>query len=128
MKESEIVKGVIELLYNPGSWIKGCSSKDINNRHVSANESEAVKFCLGGAVTRVLANNGIKIGGWSEDPIAYLFRELAMARGYYKVNSYGDSLTFVAFNDDPDTTHEDLMLFLKEALYEAEEREIDARF
>lgn len=121
MKESEIIHNVIDLLSKPGSWIKEVRAKTADEYIVSPTNPDAVKFCLGGAVMHVLGDE-MWTGWWSstEDPVGLRFHKLAIERGFV-----GDewSYPFVEFNNDLDTTHEDMMLFLKEALNEAETEE-----
>lgn len=120
MKESEIIKGVINLLSEPGSWIKEIRARTSDNRITNPLNPEAVKFCLGGAVMHVLQDK--EWNGWwndNDDPVGDRFHKLAIDRGHSDVWGH----PFVEFNNHPNTTHEDLMLFLKEALYEAEKEE-----
>lgn len=116
MTEVEALKGVIDRLKDPTHWVKGIRALTEHGWDTAPTSPEAVQWCLGGAVINVLQNE--HWAGWfSGDPIGKRFHELARARGF--TGPHG----FVDFNNDPATTHEDLMLFLKEALYDAEIQE-----
>lgn len=118
MTNSEIIKGIIDLFSSPDSWVKHNTALTKDNAVTSAMGPEAAKFCLGGAIIHV--SNDV---AWQSkpSPIRDQFNDLARARGYRGNFKY----PFVLFNDDFSTTHEDMMLFLKEALYEAEKEEIN---
>lgn len=124
MKESTIISSVIDILSEPKSWIKNIRAQTGDGSHTVPTDPEAVQFCLGGAVMRVLGINGEckDWEGWyGRDPVGNRFHNLAKSKGY--ANYW--QLPFVMFNNDPSTTHEDMMLFLKEALYDAELEERD---
>lgn len=129
MKTSEIIQGVMDLLSVPEHWTRCAVARSIpdgTDRYaewsdynydeafafqVEALDKQAQSWCLGGAVCKVMNDNS-----WHNIPedIMVLFQRLAIDRGHSH---------FVPFNNSNQTTHEDLMLFLKEALYEAEIRE-----
>lgn len=114
MTEVEIIQGVIDRLRDPARWVKGIRAMTAIGFHTEPSSDSAAMWCLGGAVINVLQDENWT-GWYGTDPVGRRFHELARARGY---ESYHHP--FVAFNNDPNTTHEDLMLFLKEALYDAQ--------
>lgn len=122
MQESEIIQGVIEVLTKPESWIKNIRAM-VNGMPTNPDNPQANQFCLGGAVMRVVGNE-CWWEGWyagSDDPIGHRFELLAHARGFLSTHANA----FVEFNNSPETTHEDVLLFLKEALYQAEMEEAE---
>lgn len=116
MTEVEVIQGVIDRLKDPAHWVKHTRALTASGYHTNPSSEDAAVWCLGGAVMNVIHDE--EWTGWyGTDAVGQRFHELAIARGYDATNSMHP---FVAFNNDPDTTHEDLMLFLKEALYDAE--------
>lgn len=123
LTEVEVFQGVINLLQDPDHWIKRIRSTNADGLYVVPISEQAAKWCLGGAVMRVLEDNEDDWMGWwqdVDDPIGSRLHHLAKERGY-------TSNAFVEFNNDPRTTHEDLMALLKEALSEAEMEESYAK-
>lgn len=132
MTDVEIIQGVIDRLKKPENWLKYVRSKTADDRHINETNPEAVKFCLGGAIINVTQN--LMWDGWwfrpmgdegmgfhqTKDTVAIRLHRLAQDRGFSGFNP------FVEFNNAPTTTHEDLMLFLKEALYDAQADEAKA--
>lgn len=115
MSEVEIIKGLIELLTEPEAWIKGIrATTSHGDYYISPTHERAARWCLGGAIMKVL-DDRYEEWDWVDSSISHSLNELASERGFSH-----RLLPFVAFNNDPNITHEDLMLFLKEALVEAE--------
>lgn len=83
-------------------------------------------YCLIGALNQVATGRW----NWSCDSprgLVKYFNKVACNRGFK--DGWHVESNVIAFNNHPDTTHEDVMLFLKEALYEVknEERGSDER-
>lgn len=123
MTEVEIIQGVIDRLQNPDNWLKFSQAGDADYRYVEPTSPEAVKFCLGGAIINVVQDESWNGWWWSNttDPVGNRFHQLAIDRGFDQTVG-----PLVEFNNSPDTTHEDIMLFLKEALYDAQADEAKA--
>jgi len=122
MRESEIISGVVDLLSKPESWVKEIRARDAAGCALAPPSARAVSFCLGGAVMQVTESE--YWDGWwayTEDAVGRRFHRLARNRGYENMHPC------VTFNNDPDTTREDIMLFLKEALFDAQAEEATAK-
>lgn len=118
LSDTDTIKGVIELLWNPKSWVKKIRavSEDDEEWGVSPTSPNAVKWCLGGAIMRVIDDQE-QMWSWSSSSVAQCLNDIAERRGYGS-----EVYPFVEFNNDPATTHADLMLFLNEALMVSEEQ------
>ena len=136
MKASEIIEGVIELLSVREHWTQCAVARNIPDgthkfsdwssyqdedlmslsysTNVGPLDENAQSWCLGGAIIKVMNTSD----WYSMDTrVKRIFDKLAQDRGY---------TNFVPFNNSHKTEHEDLMLFLKEALYEAQIMEAKA--
>lgn len=97
-----------ELLADPEHWIKGTLAQNEKGRQVNVVSEEACKFCLIGAYSKALCESGID-----------MFKEAETDFNVWKDLFEPDrSFLPAAFNDDPKTTHSDVMNFLDERIAE----------
>lgn len=104
MTKPEILEGVLDLLSDPEHWNKGCYAKTSDGTKTDGRDPEAVTFCTVGAVQKVVG------------PHTLLFLDVVC-----HLNRFSTGQTITVYNDDPQTTHEDIILLLKNALYQARE-------
>lgn len=107
MTEPEILEGVLEVLSNPERWNKGEYARTSDGTLTLGYDPRAVTYCLVGAIQKVT-------GGCLYD-FSSLVDRLADLSNTPDVTDY---------NDDPKTTHEDIVLLLKNAIYQASEDSI----
>lgn len=101
-----------ELLTDPGHWIKGTLARDASGRLAYSRCRTACQWCLDGALIRAAA-------GTMRDVVARIVRLLANA---VTAHTGGRHSHHIAFNDDPTTTHADVLRVLDLARsYAAEE-------
>jgi tRNA(Ile2) C34 agmatinyltransferase TiaS len=99
----DVIKGVRRLLDNPRSWVQGVSALDSRDGACSGWSTEAVSWCLGGALNKV----GLElIGCGRAGPFV----------NWHIRNTRGTAL--VAFNDAPHRRHEDILALLDELIKE----------
>lgn len=103
LTETEILEDVLDLLSDPGKWTQGSYGKTSKGTDTWGNDPNAVSFCLLGAIQRVTNDR------------------LTSALFISQLTNKIERENIVKFNDDPQTTHEDIILFLKTALYQMNE-------
>lgn len=99
-KTVEAFEKVEALLAKPEAWAKGQYARDRNGYECSATNDKAVCWCIEGAAMRV----------HSHASVIPLMDGVGESRGYDGV---------VDFNDDPKTTHADILAFLAECKEQA---------
>lgn len=131
MKNSEIIQGTIDLLEMREQWTRCAAARtepDGTDRYANWRkehgenagtvtkplDDRAQSWCLGGAM--------LKVTGWNDwkylpKGVNAIFLRLARERGW---------TNWMEMNNDKSIQHEDLMLFLKEALYDARATEAKA--
>jgi hypothetical protein len=97
-------KTVYELLEDPERWIKKRRSLDKNNFFVPVESTEACKFCLAGAVYKIYDR---------KLRIVIKDRLNAAIEKYNK--EFLSKGSVIGFNDDPKTTHQDVLEVVKMA-------------
>lgn len=124
MKTSEVLEKVIDLLHEPERWTKWAMARPmldggrlgVKNYELPASSGcpytspRAQSWCLSGAVA-LMTNDLLDDGIGSYRKVWRRLEGLALRRGF---------MGAVEFNNADDTTHEDLMSLLKEALYDAQ--------
>lgn len=104
MTDHDILEGVRDLLADADNWIQGDYAKTSDGSPTTGIDPEATSFCMLGAVQKVTQSSD-----W------YL---LDVVDFLSDMTEMGD---VVEFNDAPITTHEDVILLLKNALYNINE-------
>ena len=105
------LKAARELISVPGNWNKRAFALDWNRNWCDPRSPEACSWCIDGALQAVVAS-------WGEDGndetivLHYLLMDAAEDEGYPD---------YPSFNDDPDTTHGDVMKFLDGVIAELEQ-------
>lgn len=109
-----VIHRMMDLIQDPDHWGKGTNFKDINNLPLVEPVilEEIHQYCLQGALMR--ASGFLEFGR--------VFASLANQVHCYLHLCVPDPGPggYLRFNDDPSTTHEDVMLFLKTAVYSLE--------
>ena len=106
LRVKAILKRVREILSVPEHWIKGDYARDEHNMVASFYESRACKFCAKGAVFKAAYELGLP-GMFSHTAVSVL-DAFALKKSSIP--------NIVAFNDAPETKHEDLLGLIDEAL------------
>lgn len=88
---------VKELLASPSAWTQGSYARDKDGYHTFIDNPQAYCFCLGGAVIRCY-----------KDPYECDEAYRKLLEAIKKRTGLEVSLLFV-FNDDPKTTHADIL-------------------
>lgn len=96
-------KTVAELLADPKRWTKGCFARNEIGRKVNCYDESAVCWCLEGAFSRIY-------GDTYKDTHA-LWQKFAGT----VLSSNPSFLCLPDFNDDPKTTHKQVMAVVKTA-------------
>ncbi len=99
-------KTVEELLEDPARWIKATGAVTAEGKAVSVDHKDACAFCLVGALSKVYGH-GYDLQLAKEKVRAAISRRLDDVRLPYSKIIY--------WNDDPATTHADVMEVVREA-------------
>jgi hypothetical protein len=102
------LKAVRELISDPKNWIRGDLAVDLQNTPVDPEAPEACKFCLMGAILRVSPRPGVIVRASPLIDIIYRF----LPESNYK--------QITKFNDDPMTTHQNVLAVLDQAIAKVE--------
>lgn len=101
-----ILKAARELLSDPAKWTKGAGARDADGNPVGDRYRGAICWCLDGALRR----HRFKFDPSGEDYTRALRALGKIAR------SRSNHTGIVAFNDNPKTTHADVLSLLDEAI------------
>lgn len=104
MNRSQEVLHEAHNLIERGGWSRGAMATDAEGNTVSHMSSEAVSFCLWGALCRAGMNDGIRETQLAFDAVSRCMREIAGTN----MISFGD------FNDDVLNSEEKVITFLCE--------------
>jgi hypothetical protein len=107
MTPAEILKEARKIIARPEAWTKGATARDVNGMGCYTDTAEAVCFCSMGAILRV---------------------RNSMAKGYcpakedraFRILSQTVRRPTAAWNDDPATTHADVLNAFDHAIAKAE--------
>lgn len=102
-----LLKDVYELLSMPENWCQGALATDIDGYDVAPCDPYACRWDIAGAVYYV---------GWTYDRHV---RKLAL-ESIERVTRQGYDTDIQTFNDSPNTTHDDVVEVLGEAIADAE--------
>ena len=99
-----------ELIDTPEKWIQNNTAVDVDDNRVDILSEKACKFCLGGAIDRVRSDMG--------EPPAFYTECSQWIKENVELGIYGtQKLTpLVSFNDQPTTTHADVLRAIDEAI------------
>lgn len=112
MTEKEVLEGMLELLSDSDSWTQGTHARTNDGRAVSLLSPHATSYCLLGALYKVYCSD------FSGTVVSSDFSGAVVSHLQSGVPEFNFSLSL--FNDSPSTTHEDVVLFIKNALYRLE--------
>ncbi len=110
MKKSEIIEGMLGLLSGPEHWCKYVLHEDLGTP----------AWCINGAIMQVAT------GHWSRRGLGNPDVQAVMEALRHKLQQDGWHDEIVAFNNDKHTEYEDVILLLKEAMYDAQAEEATA--
>lgn len=117
MTKTQIVQGMLDLLDSPEKWTKGKSATDKDGNSADYYSSNAVSWCLAGAFGKVAnLRRYASYPDWVEE-----FRGFLSHRCLLEHNV----VALPEVNDYKLKDYEDMRMFLKRALLEAEE--LDAK-
>lgn len=109
METIEILRGARELLADPSKWTKGVHARDQQGAIVHCIDPDAISFCMGGAVDRqCCADERYTASPEYQAACGALLDALKVHRNV------------VDFNDDPATTHQDMLDLFDEAIKKLE--------
>lgn len=98
---AQLLKAARKLLTPPDAWIKGAYARTQYGTKVYSDDSSAAQFCIAGALIRPVRT--------AKDYAAY--RDASAL-----LRATAGSSSIVAFNDRPDTAHEDVLTALDWAI------------
>lgn len=113
MTVKDAIDEILLLLDKPEKWTKNAFAKNSEGHWCSPLSNKAVCWCLDGAVSKVCHPNDQSFN-----------LEMAVTAKLTEVfrRNYGDyanqSLPYMAYNDDEDTTYEDILALLQTAKQE----------
>ena len=107
METVDILKAARALIDTPEKWTRGLNARDAHGQDVRPNSLEAVCFCARGAIIRSAGFEHID---------AYELLQNALPIG-------GNDFV-PAYNDNPDTTHADIMALFDRAIELAEKQNV----
>lgn len=117
MTKTEIIQGMLDLLDSPEKWVRHKSAADKDGHSTDYYGSNAVSWCLAGAFGKVAElRRYASYPCWVEDFRSFLSRRCLLE---YEV------VALPEVNDYKLEDYEDMRMFLKRALLEAEE--LDAK-
>jgi hypothetical protein len=106
LKVSKIIKDIHALLADPRRWTKGWFAKDVNGNDTNYLAGNACSWCLIGAANKIGEIN--YVSGW---PIVGFLAAHPLIQG--------DDANVSHFNDNPDTTHEQMLQVLQDRMRDA---------
>ena len=116
----QTINGMLDLLDGPEKWIRHVSAKDGNGYEVNPHHPEAVSWCLAGALAVVFDFKETMLSrpSWAQDVIDFLGKRAAFDSEREGI------MPLPVYNDEVCRDYEDMRMFLKRALLEAEELNI----
>lgn len=109
MTALEILKAARELLSDESRWTKEASARTIAGEETDALSRKAVCWCMDGAIEKAM-------GGWSSCRDEYSKAADALAASTHDGIGVLHRDEFVLFNDDPKTTHADMLAAFDRAI------------
>jgi len=103
------LRGARALIAHPDNWIKGAEARDSESNDVEAESESATCFCTVGALHRAMV-----VAGKGDNVELYMEAQGQLIR--HRLESGG----LVFFNDDPTTTHADVLDMFDRAIAELE--------
>lgn len=110
MTALELTKKVRTLLTNRKNWMKNSFAKNAQGTSVSENAHDAVCFCLSGAFSNAAGSNHQK---WADGYAEFRTVAARCRPDFAYIDPFSPS-TFntIGFNDDPATSHKDVLSLL----------------
>ena len=121
-KPSEVLRAAKTKIADPARWTKGGGAFTADGEQVRVTDYRAARWCALGATDACRTRNGaIDL----YDCVVYLQRDDEVVAATRRVHPdwVGNGGLVSAFNDDPDTTHADVMALFDRAISRAEEEE-----
>lgn len=107
MKRSEILTQARDLISDPARWTRGVYARDAEGRETASRSESAVCWCVHGAIRKVT-------GSVYDTLFSGRYAQAALPEGYSEVHE---------FNDDPKTTHSDVLALFDRAIKLAKREE-----
>ena len=107
-KEIEVLDKTKEYILK--GWIKRLSAKNKDGWAVHYTDSDAIEFCLGGAVYRAVSD--LNLLPSDANSITNRFSMMLKINDPWKEKDY---CNYTAFNDDPEVTKEQVLDFIDKA-------------
>lgn len=114
MQPIDILKGTRELLSDPARWTKGQFARDKGGFVTRLTSNDAVCWCVRGAILKTYDDHGLFFLD-----LFYLSTRLierALPADLVSKSKEDGKDPIVDFNDDPNTTHEDVLKVLDKAI------------
>lgn len=113
---SDILQKARELISKPEAWTKGSFARDAEGRTVrDINDDRATCWCLLGAVSK--STRDLSMGNQEYRDARFCLRCAVGAR--CGLGDADSPLTTASFNDDPHTTHADILAVFDDAIVRA---------
>ena len=114
MSVLETLIKVRELLSNKDHWTKGYYSKDSHGIRIRPHEPSACTFCMFGAIYKVCPDRPFSAVGFKDPFVIEVHDRIEKVIGELYPNFREASVA--RFNDDPETTHADVLRVLDRAI------------
>ena len=120
-----ILRGARELLSDPKHWARGYSARKANGDACRSRDKEAVCWCVMGAIGKSMAT--VLDFDKKEDVVVQALDTLYFSEVFER-NIYREYRKLVTLNDNPLTTHSDILRWLDKriSIYAEEIGNVDA--
>ena len=121
----QAMKKAKKLISKPETWTKRAYARDINDQYVSYKDPEAYKFCISGAIDRAFYEIDVNIYEYNQNNKFQHINEFSRNIKEFtnrkpsastEITKYEEFEDFTQFNDDPETTHEEIIQLLDHAI------------
>ena len=116
----KILLKVMTILDSPTKWIKGSMARDADYERISAVSSLATCWCLDGAVYKAMHDIGIVPNlvhlQWNDPAFHKANNHFNAVTEYLRPYHPSNFNSYVGFNDDANTTYEDVIRLLQQAI------------
>lgn len=110
-----------DIISSPDRWTKNHNARDANNLAANYYDDNATCWCLNGALLKLhfgtkpnITQHGVDVKKLA-DAIRKLFSDRTQQRFPNTYHVVADGLLVIGFNDDVETTYEDIQKVLAEA-------------
>ena len=110
-----------EIINNPKAWIKDTLAKDKYDYTIELEEPNACKFCISGAIHRALYEMDITNSTQLYKITTKIYNDLKISKFTKRkptIEEYEEFEDYIQFNDDSETTHEEIIKLIDYAIEE----------